>query len=148
MWVAWKVKIKGCLDECETLGRFERAAHLSMTNRCSFIPYLRAICTFLFNIGKLNGLDNTLYEESLSLHDRVAFACCFLPRKDLREYLDVCVEKCLNTGNLEGILITGLERRGIDLLQSYVDKTSDVQAAAVSYSLWSGFRSVFCVRNG
>ena len=90
--------------------------------------YLRAICSFLMDE---KDLDKTLRDESLNLSDRVAFACVYLARKQLKEYLDSCVKECLTNGNLEGLLITGLNRKGIALLQSYVDSSSDIQTAAL-----------------
>lgn len=33
-------------------------------------------------------------------------------------------------GNLEGILLTGLSKDGVDLMESYVDHTGDVQTAS------------------
>jgi len=95
------------------------------------VSYLRAICTFLVTMGQDNHLASTLNDAMLSLSDRVAFACLFLPRKELKSYLESLVEICIGGGNLEGILITGLDRRGIALLQSYVDRCSDVQTAAL-----------------
>jgi len=93
--------------------------------------YLRAICTFLVNVGEGNSLQATLHDQMLSLSDRVAFACLFLPRKELRMYLESCIATCTRSGNLEGIVVTGLDKRGIAILQSYVDKCSDVQTAAL-----------------
>lgn len=45
-----------------------------------------------------------------------------------------------DAGNLEGILLTGLTKDGVDLMESYVDRTGDVQTASycmlqVSFSL-------------
>lgn len=34
------------------------------------------------------------------------------------------------TGNLEGILLTGLTRDGVELMETYVDRTGDVQTAS------------------
>lgn len=34
------------------------------------------------------------------------------------------------SGNLEGILLTGLTKDGVDLMESYVDRTGDVQTAS------------------
>eukprot|EP00804_Cyclotella_cryptica_P030241 CCRYP_017117-RA/>CCRYP_017117-RA protein AED:0.04 eAED:0.04 QI:260/1/1/1/0.83/0.85/7/841/1309 len=93
------------------------------------ISYLRAICTFLLNIG--DGFNRTIYDEGLSLADRVAVATRFLSRADLRSFLDSCLRKCHKTGNLEGIIITGLDKRGVGIIQSYMDRTSDVQTAAL-----------------
>lgn len=47
-------------------------------------------------------------------------------------------------GNLEGILLTGLTKDGVDLMESYVDRTGDVQTASycmlqVSVSLQNKF---------
>jgi len=95
------------------------------------IPYLRAVCSFLVNIGQDGGLDKILYDETLSLCDRVGFACCFLSRSDLRIYLKNCVLDCLSIGNIEGLIITGLSKQGIKLLHSYVDHFSDVQTATL-----------------
>jgi hypothetical protein len=95
------------------------------------IPYLRAVCLFLVNIGQDGGLDKILYDETLSLCDRVGFACCFLSRSELRIYLKNCVLDCLSIGNIEGIIITGLSKQGIELLHSYVDHFSDVQTATL-----------------
>lgn len=95
------------------------------------VSYVRAICTFLLNLGKENGLNKTIHDEGLSLADRVAFSCRFLSRADLRSFLDTSLRKCLKTGNIEGLLITGLDKRGIGLIQSFVDRCSDVQTAAL-----------------
>eukprot|EP00551_Chaetoceros_affinis_P013408 CAMPEP_0203686416 /NCGR_PEP_ID=MMETSP0090-20130426/49049_1 /ASSEMBLY_ACC=CAM_ASM_001088 /TAXON_ID=426623 /ORGANISM="Chaetoceros affinis, Strain CCMP159" /LENGTH=839 /DNA_ID=CAMNT_0050555639 /DNA_START=488 /DNA_END=3004 /DNA_ORIENTATION=- len=94
----------------------------------SHLNYLRAICSFLIDD---NDHDKTLRDASLNLSDRVAFACIYLSRKQLKEYLETSVEDCLRSGNLEGLLITGLKKKGIALLQSYVDSRSDVQTAAL-----------------
>jgi hypothetical protein len=50
-------------------------------------------------------------------------------------FLNTCLERCLEDGNLEGVFLTGLDKMGFALLQSYVDKTSDVQTAAIMSSL-------------
>lgn len=96
------------------------------------VSYLRAICIFLLNIGE--GFNKTIHDEGLSLSDRVGVAVRFLPRSDLRSFLDLTLRKCLKTGNLEGIVITGLDKRGIAIIQNYIDKTSDVQTAALIVS--------------
>ena len=49
----------------------------------------------------------------------------------LNEFVDRSVEELIASGNLEGLLLTGLSRDGIDLLQRYVDRTGDVQTASL-----------------
>jgi len=98
------------------------------------VSHLRAILLFLQNIGTDAGIHKTIYNEGLelSLADRVGFSCRFLPRAQLYSFLDVSMRKCIKLGNLEGLLITGLDKRGIGLLQSYMDRISDVQTAGES----------------
>ena len=96
------------------------------------VAYLRSILLFLRDIGSGEaGFDKTIYNEGLSLADRVGFACRFLSRADLYSFLDASMRQCIELGNLEGLLITGLGRSGVRLLQSYMDRTSDVQTAAL-----------------
>jgi hypothetical protein len=93
--------------------------------------YLHAVCSFLIRASGSGDLKDTLDDECLSLSDRCAFASIFLSRHDLRAFLEAKIDACISAGNLEGIFITGLERKGISLLQSFVDKFSDVQTAAL-----------------
>jgi len=103
----------------------------SLQVQLSGVSYLRAILLFLQNIGSEAGFKKTIYNEGLSLADRAGFACRFLPRADLYSFLDTSMRKCIKFGHLEGLLITGLDKRGIGLLQSYMDRSSDVQTAAL-----------------
>ena len=119
----WRQSCEGLLQQRQDLR--------NKKERTSNVPYLRAVCVFLLNIGKSDGLDKILYDDTLGLSDRVACASMFLSRPALREYLDSCITQCQETGNLEGIIITGLDRRGLLLLQYYVDIFSDVQTAAL-----------------
>ena len=93
--------------------------------------YLRSILLFLQDIGSNSGFKRTIYDDGICLADRVGFACRFLPWSDLHSFLEASMRKCMMDGNLEGLLITGLDKRGISLLQSYIDKSSDVQTAAL-----------------
>ena len=70
-------------------------------------------------------------ETSISLSDRTAFACRFLPDKQLGAFLSDEIAAAVESGSLEGLVLTGLGKRGIQLLQAYVDTTGDVQTAAL-----------------
>lgn len=116
---------------CESL---LKRSDLNVNNTVHFKSrgaYLRAICTFLLSASNSGDLRDTLDNELLSLSDRCAFACIFLPRNNLKTFLESKVEDCIKCGNLEGILITGIDQLGFSLLQSYVDRFSDVQTAAL-----------------
>jgi len=93
--------------------------------------YLRHILKFLITIGIDDTHKEVLSDTTLSLCDRVAFACRFLTRADLKLYLDKCISDCESAGNIEGLTITGIEKKGISILQSYVDRFADVQSAAL-----------------
>ena len=83
------------------------------------------------SLGSDNGYQEILFDKSLSLCDRAAFACRYLERNKLQEFLTTCIDLCKKTGNIEGMTITGIEREGIKILQSYVDRYADVQTAAL-----------------
>lgn len=90
-------------------------------------PYLRAIFAFISD----NDWWDVLDEHALPLRERLGIAVRFLADKDLNVYLNRIAVSVINRGELEGLILTGITPRGIDLLQSYVDKTSDVQTAAL-----------------
>ncbi|WPK24616.1 hypothetical protein PUMCH_001895 [Australozyma saopauloensis] len=90
-------------------------------------PYLRAIFAFISD----NDWWDVLDEHALPLRERLGIAARFLADKDLNVYLNRIAVNVVNRGELEGLILTGITPRGIDLLQSYVDKTSDVQTAAL-----------------
>uniref|UniRef100_A0A2K6S8D8 GATOR2 complex protein MIOS n=1 Tax=Saimiri boliviensis boliviensis TaxID=39432 RepID=A0A2K6S8D8_SAIBB len=76
------------------------------------------------------------YEDKVAVRDRVAFACKFLSDTQLNRYIEKLTNEMKEAGNLEGILLTGLTKDGVDLMESYVDRTGDVQTA--SYCMLQG----------
>lgn len=90
-------------------------------------PYLRAIFAFIADDDWWDVLD----ESALSLRERLGVALCFLSDKDLGVYLNRIADAVVTKGELEGLTLTGITPRGIDLLQSYVDRTTDVQTASL-----------------
>lgn len=96
-------------------------------------PYLRAIFAFIAD----NDWWDVLDEHSLPLRERLGVALRFLSDKDLTVYLNRIADYVVSKGELEGLILTGITARGIDLIQSYVDRTSDVQTAALMASFGS-----------
>ncbi|KAK6205504.1 elongation factor 2 [Scheffersomyces amazonensis] len=90
-------------------------------------PYLRAIFAFIAD----NDWWDVLDEHALPLRERLGVALRFLSDKDLNVYLNRIADSVVSKGELEGLILTGLTPRGMDLLQSYVNRTSDVQTAAL-----------------
>lgn len=90
-------------------------------------PYLRAIFAYIAD----NDWWDVLDEHLLPLRERLGVALLFLSDKDLDVYLTRIADTVVHRGDLEGLILTGVTPRGIDLLQSYVDRTQDVQTAAL-----------------
>jgi hypothetical protein len=104
---------------------------LSGDTSSSSMAYLRCAMNFLLAIGVSDKHQEVLGDSTLSLCDRVAFACRFFDRNDLKKFLEKCVADCKDAGNIEGITITGVSKEGIQILQSYVDNFADVQTASL-----------------
>nr|XP_033786917.1 GATOR complex protein MIOS isoform X1 [Geotrypetes seraphini] len=97
-------------------------------------PYLCVMFAFLTSESGV--YDGVLYESKVAVRDRVAFACMFLNDTQLNRYTEKLTNEMKDAGNLEGILLTGLTKDGVDLMASYVDRTGDVQTA--SYCMLQG----------
>ncbi|KAK2536352.1 Mios [Columba guinea] len=97
-------------------------------------PYLCAMFAFL--TSESGSYDGVLYENNVAVRDRVAFACKFLNDTQLNRFIEKLTNEMKDAGNLEGILLTGLTKDGVDLMESYVDRTGDVQTA--SYCMLQG----------
>lgn len=101
---------------------------LDLTGTKASYCYLRHALLFLMSEKRYH---EVLHDQHLSLCDRVAFACRYLPFEPLLEYLNKLIEECIDSGNIEGVSITGLDKTGIKIVQGYVDVTADVQSAAI-----------------
>jgi len=83
-----------------------------------------------------------LEEESLPLRERLAVAFQFLDDKALSSYLRRTADRSSSTGDIGGLIITGLTPPGMDILQSYVDRTGDIQTAAILSSYMDSSSSI------
>ncbi|KIK80016.1 hypothetical protein PAXRUDRAFT_833780 [Paxillus rubicundulus Ve08.2h10] len=90
-------------------------------------PYFRAMLTQLAS----KDWSEVLEEEALPLRERLAIAFQFLEDRALSLYLHRTAERASTRGDIEGLVITGLTPAGIDVLQNYVDRTGDIQSAAI-----------------
>ncbi|XP_041039609.1 GATOR complex protein MIOS isoform X2 [Carcharodon carcharias] len=116
--------LSGYTDEKNSLWReMCSSLRLQLNN-----PYLCVMFAFL--TSEPGSYDCVLYESSVAVRDRVAFANMFLNDTQILRYIDKLTNEMKEAGNLEGILLTGLTKDGIDLMESYVDRTGDVQTAS------------------
>jgi len=75
-----------------------------------------------------------LNDQRLTMEDRVAFACTYLPDEEVTDWLVLTTERCTEKGAIEGLIITGLSSTGLSILQKYVDVFDDVQTVALLVS--------------
>jgi len=91
-------------------------------------PYFRAMLTHL----ALNDWSEILEEETFPFRERLAIAFQFLDDKAVTVYLRRCMDRAVVRGTVDGVMVPGLaSKAGLEILQSYVDRTGDVQSAAV-----------------
>ncbi|KAI5804438.1 hypothetical protein EDC01DRAFT_701985 [Geopyxis carbonaria] len=90
-------------------------------------PYLRAIFAYVSNSEWKDVLD----EIGLPLRERIGIALRWLGDEQLTNFLAEATRNVVANGDLEGVMLTGVTERGVDLLQVYINRTADVQTAAL-----------------
>lgn len=95
-------------------------------------PYLRVLFALLASNGNWMLVLN---ETSLPLSDRMVMAFRFLNDTDLVTYIKKWTDKSVKLGRIDGLLLTGWTKLGVDLVANYVDKTGDIQTAALLLSI-------------
>lgn len=94
-------------------------------------PYLRAMLSSV----TIKDWSEVLEEDRLPLRERLAIALQFLEDPEVTRYLRKIVDRCSRHGDIEGLVVTGITPSGMDILQSYLDTTGDVQTVAIISSL-------------
>jgi hypothetical protein len=89
-------------------------------------PYLRACFLVLARDWQA-----VLEEEGVAVEDRLACACRFLRDDALQAATTALVAAKMQSGQLDGLLLTGLTPRAEPLLQRYIERTADLQTAAL-----------------
>ncbi|CAO3664754.1 unnamed protein product [Rhizopus microsporus] len=93
-------------------------------------PYLKAIFAYIASDDWFRVLD----EPGLPLRERMAIALRILDDDQMTDYLNRTVDKAIENGDVEGIVVTGLTLKGIDILEKALDKYGDVQTASLVMS--------------
>ncbi|KAJ9123295.1 hypothetical protein QFC22_001493 [Naganishia vaughanmartiniae] len=91
-------------------------------------PYLRAMVKSLAGDTSWGEI---LYDTDLPLLERIVLAIRFVGDDMLSTFLEEQARRCLEDGSLHGIVLLGLTSDGIQLVQRYLDRTGDIQTAAV-----------------
>ncbi|KAF2637223.1 hypothetical protein P280DRAFT_407736 [Massarina eburnea CBS 473.64] len=93
-------------------------------------PYLKSLLTY-FITGEWNSVVSM---TQLSLTDRIGVALKYLPDDKLTHFLQLCTQDTIASGNIEGLLLTGLTTRAMDLFEHYIAKFGDMQSAVLILS--------------
>ena len=91
-------------------------------------PYFRAICKF---ISYSEPLSQIIRDQNLKFIDRIAFAYRFLGPKSLLNYQRETIDEAREKGYLGALLLVGKSHEGLDIIQSYLDNTGDIQSVAL-----------------
>lgn len=93
-------------------------------------PYLRAIYTFI-STGDWKALAD---EDSLPLRVRAGIALRNLDDKELTAWLSREEAKAIKTGDIEGIVLTGITEKMVDIFCRYIESFGDYQTAILVMS--------------
>lgn len=94
-------------------------------------PYLRAISSIIAT-GDWTKIAN---QRSLPLRDRVFVAVRYFSDDELTAWLEREVTAAVQTGDIEGIVLTGITDPLAELLANYVEKFNDYQTATLLLSI-------------
>ncbi|UJR38550.1 hypothetical protein I4U23_031216 [Adineta vaga] len=94
-------------------------------------PYVRSMFEFILTSDGNDLQYECVLDEQLDLNDKVAFAARYLNDQRLYEKLEKLADDSRDKGELQGILLTGLRQTGCELIQKYLDQTSDIRTAAL-----------------
>lgn len=117
----------GALLACETLNNEQKEMCMWMSADTEDSA-LKALLTYLID-GDWRGVMKTDY---LNLTYRVALGLKYLIDTELSNYIHSETARVIKNGDLQGILLTGLGERSMDLFQTYLTRTNDLQTAVLA----------------
>lgn len=95
-------------------------------------PYLSVVPAFL-QAEDAEGL-SSVFTSDIQLEDKIALACRFVPDQHLQGALEKMQLSAQRTGEVTGLLLTGLGEEGVETMQVFVDATGDIQTAALLFA--------------
>ncbi|KAI0448725.1 hypothetical protein F5B21DRAFT_496654 [Xylaria acuta] len=96
-------------------------------------PYLRAISSLIAT----NNWETIANQESLPLWERTYIALRNFDDDKLTRWLDAEVKRAIETGDIEGIVLTGITDNLVDIFGKYIEKFNDIQTATLVLSICS-----------
>ncbi|THW46776.1 WD40 repeat-like protein [Aureobasidium pullulans] len=93
-------------------------------------PYLRSLLIYLASNDWLDVVHKL--DADIKLSDRLGIAIKHLGDSQISTFLSQTSNSLIGAGNVEGILLTGLGEKAMELFQSYIRRTSDLQTAVLA----------------
>lgn len=92
-------------------------------------PHMKLIFALISNDGNLASV---LSDPGLQLWEVMPIAIRYLNDQDLNNYIQTWAQSLKEFGRIDGLLLWGWDNKSsIELIQNYIDRTSDVQSAAL-----------------
>eukprot|EP01132_Coremiostelium_polycephalum_P002094 gene2094-2581_t len=98
-------------------------------------PYLKTSLEFLISNSDPKEILSVIEDSQIILADKIALSSRYLNQNELINFIERSTNQVIENGNLQGILLTGLTPKGIELLQNYIDNTGDIQTACLAISV-------------
>jgi hypothetical protein len=125
---AWNLGL-GAVIACETVGPSQRGLCEWMAEQADD-PYLKALLKY-FVTGDWKAVTDM---QLLPLSDRLGCALKYVDDARLEQFVKMETAKATVAGNIEGLVLTGLSERSVDLFRYYITKFNDLQTAVLALS--------------
>jgi hypothetical protein len=116
----------GAVIACETVNAEQRELCSWMAEETDD-PYLKALLSYFIE-GDWKIVADM---QQLALSDRVGVALKYLDDRRLGEFIKIHTAEAILIGNIEGLVLTGLTDKAMDLFSHYIKKFNDVQTAVL-----------------
>jgi hypothetical protein len=93
-------------------------------------PYLRCLLIHLTTNDWLDVVQKL--DTDIKLSDRLGIAIKHLSDSQISTFISQTSSSLISTGSVEGVLLTGLGEKSMELFQSYIRRTSDLQTAVLA----------------
>ncbi|KHJ35901.1 putative wd repeat domain-containing protein [Erysiphe necator] len=93
-------------------------------------PYIRAIYRFV----SIGSWESVAEERQLPMRRRLAIALRYFADEQLTEWLESEMQESIDTGDIEGIILSGITDPAVSVLAKYVEISGDFQTAILVLS--------------
>lgn len=116
----------GAVIACDTVNADQRELCSWMADETDD-PYLKALLSYFIS-GDWKIVADM---QELALSDRVGVALKYLDDKRLGEFIQIHTAEAVLIGNIEGLVLTGITDKTMDLFSQYIKKFNDLQTAVL-----------------